>query len=65
MERSAEGQGRARLGAFVCAPGVLERELQVAEAALAAAVAEARSRFGQRWLEWVQDAMAGGAGRLY
>eukprot|EP00974_Lingulodinium_polyedra_P047879 4597482-Lingulodinium_polyedra.AAC.1 len=50
MERSAEGQARSRLGVFDWrAPGVLERELQVAKAALAAAVAEARSGRGQRW----------------
>eukprot|EP00974_Lingulodinium_polyedra_P066383 6425065-Lingulodinium_polyedra.AAC.1 len=44
---------------------MFRQEIRDAEAALAEATTATRRRRGQRWYEWVQEAIAGGAGRLY
>eukprot|EP00974_Lingulodinium_polyedra_P074241 7194454-Lingulodinium_polyedra.AAC.1 len=46
-------------------PATVAEEIGRVEASLREEQARARQDRGQRWYRWVQDAMAGGGGRLY
>eukprot|EP00974_Lingulodinium_polyedra_P097674 9467508-Lingulodinium_polyedra.AAC.1 len=66
MCRGVNAEEQARLkGRCWRGPTVLARELAAAEGALRAEQSRAKEDRGQRWYRWVQDAMAGGGGRLH
>eukprot|EP00974_Lingulodinium_polyedra_P038914 3728439-Lingulodinium_polyedra.AAC.1 len=66
MARDADGEERARMRTVRWRdPAAAAEEIGSAETSLREEQARARQDRGQRWYRWVQDAMAGGGGRLY
>eukprot|EP00974_Lingulodinium_polyedra_P016407 1589172-Lingulodinium_polyedra.AAC.1 len=66
MARDVGGEELARMRTVRWRdPAAVAEEIVSAEASLREEQARAKQARGQRWYRWVQDAMAGGGGRLY